>query len=160
MTRSIGGGGWQSVVRRHGGRQEWNSKTDTTIHSIFGDNLPESMGTRGLYNIFSNYGIVMDAFIPNKRRKMTRSRFGFVRYNCSVAADIAVQKEHGLWCDDRALRVKMADFGKESGPQPRLNQAPQTRKVIAVNTTYTAGHHKNRSFAEVVSSRGVQTNAI
>ncbi|KAL7204983.1 hypothetical protein ACSBR2_017996 [Camellia fascicularis] len=118
------------------------------------------MGARGLYNIFSNYGIVMDAFIPNKRRKMTRSHFGFVRYSCSVAADIAVQKAHGLWCDDRALRVKMADFGKESGPLPRSNQAPQTRKVIAVNTMHTIGHQRNRSFAEVVSGRGGQTNAI
>ncbi|GMP83746.1 hypothetical protein CsSME_00037553 [Camellia sinensis var. sinensis] len=54
----------------------------------------------------------------------------------------------------------MVDFGKESGPQPRLNQAPQTKKVIAVNTTYTAGHQRNISFAEVMSDRGVQTNAI
>ena len=117
--RRLEGGGWQPVVRRHGGRSEWNNKSVTNIHTIFVDNLPESMVTRGLYNIFSNYGIVMDVFIPNKRRKMTRSRFGFVRYNCSVAADIAVQKAHGLWCDDRALKVKKTDFGKEYVPQSK-----------------------------------------
>ncbi|KAL7195279.1 hypothetical protein ACSBR1_035489 [Camellia fascicularis] len=86
----IGGGGWQPVVRRHGSREEWNRKADVTIHSIFVDNIPDSMGTRGLYTIFSNYGVVMDAFIPNKRRKMAQSHFGLVRYNCSVAADMAV----------------------------------------------------------------------
>ncbi|GMQ03247.1 hypothetical protein CsSME_00049123 [Camellia sinensis var. sinensis] len=54
----------------------------------------------------------------------------------------------------------MADFGKEYGPQSRLNKAPQTRKVIAANFTHTVGHQRNRSFAEVVSGRGAQTNAI
>ncbi|KAL7202234.1 hypothetical protein ACSBR1_033830 [Camellia fascicularis] len=47
-------------------------------------------GAKGLYSIFVNYGVVMDVFIPNKRRKLTRSRFGFVRYNCSIAAAVAV----------------------------------------------------------------------
>ncbi|THG17671.1 hypothetical protein TEA_014780 [Camellia sinensis var. sinensis] len=119
----------------------------------------ESMGTRGLYTIFSNYGVVMDPFIPNKRRKMTRSRVGFVRYNCSTATDMAV-KGTGAWYDDRALRVKIAEFGKESGPQPRLKQAPQNRKAIANNTTYNAGYQRNRPIVEVVRGRGVHTNAI
>ncbi|KAL7225058.1 hypothetical protein ACSBR1_020363 [Camellia fascicularis] len=53
------------------------------------------MGTKGLYTIFSNYGVVMDVFIPNKTRKMTRSRFGFVKYLlCSCG--LVVQKENGL----------------------------------------------------------------
>ncbi|KAL7263541.1 hypothetical protein ACSBR1_001658 [Camellia fascicularis] len=71
------------------------------------------MRAKGLYSIFSNYGVVVDTFILNKRRKMTRSRFGFVRYNCFVTANMAIQKENGLWCDDKALKVKMEDFGKD-----------------------------------------------
>ncbi|KAL7220024.1 hypothetical protein ACSBR2_012981 [Camellia fascicularis] len=77
------GGGSQPVVRQHSGRGVWSRRADATIHSIFVDNIPESMRTSVLYTIFSNY------------------------------ADMAVQKAHGLWCDDRALKVKMAEFGKE-----------------------------------------------
>ncbi|CAL5347681.1 unnamed protein product [Camellia sinensis] len=154
------GGGWQPVVRRHGGRGVWSSRADVAIYSVFVDNIPEAMGTRGLYNIFSNYGVVMDAFIPNKRRKMTRSRFGFVRYNCSVTADMAVQKAHGLWCDDRALKVKMAEFEKVFGPKPRSRQVPQTRMATNDSLMVTAGHQRTRSFAEVVRGRGIQTAAI
>ena len=105
---------------------------------------------RALHNIFSNYRVVMDAFIPNKCRKMTRSRFGFVRYNCSVAADMAVQKAHGLWCDDRALKVKMAEFEKVFGAKPRSRQVPQTRTAANSSIMATAGYQKTRSFAEVV----------
>lgn len=82
------------MVRRHSDREVWSSRADVTIHSVFVDNILESMGTRELYNIFSNYGVVMDAFIPNKRRKMTQSRFGFVRYNCSVAKRTWQYKKH------------------------------------------------------------------
>ncbi|KAL7173921.1 hypothetical protein ACSBR2_033225 [Camellia fascicularis] len=62
----------------------------TDIHSVFVNNILEAMGAKGLYSIFVNYGVVMDVFIPNKRRKLTRSRFGFLRYNCSIAAAVAV----------------------------------------------------------------------
>ncbi|GMP56130.1 hypothetical protein CsSME_00020718 [Camellia sinensis var. sinensis] len=154
------GGGWQLVVRRHGGRGVWSSRADVAIHSVFMDNIPEFMGTRGLYNIFSNYGVVMDAFIPNKRGKMTRSRFGCVRYNCSVAADMAVQKAHGLWCDDRALKVKMAEFEKVFGPKARSRQVPQTRMAANESLMVTAGYQRTRSFAEVVRGRGIQTATV
>ncbi|XP_028101346.1 serine/arginine-rich splicing factor SC35-like [Camellia sinensis] len=108
-------GGWQPVIRRHGGRQVWNSWTNGSIHSVFVDNLPETMRAKGLYSIFSNYGVVVDTFIPNKLRKMTRSRFGFVRYSCPVGPDMAIHKANGLWCDDKALKVKKADYSKEDG---------------------------------------------
>ena len=104
-------GGRQPVVRRHSGRGVWNSWANVSIYSVFVDNLPEAMRAKGLYSIFSNYGVVVDTFILNKRRKMKRSRFGFVRYNCSVTTNMAIQKANGLWCHDKALKVKMADFG-------------------------------------------------
>ncbi|KAL7229196.1 hypothetical protein ACSBR2_007820 [Camellia fascicularis] len=55
---------------------------------------------------------VNDAFIPSKRRKATGSRFGFVRYDCKVAAEMAVLKADGLWCDNKALKVKKVEFKK------------------------------------------------
>ncbi|KAL7185221.1 hypothetical protein ACSBR2_027199 [Camellia fascicularis] len=82
--------GWRPVLRKHGDKGGRNSAPDNEIHTIFVDNLPESMDPKGLYKVFTNYGIVKDVFIPNKRRKLTRSRFGFVRYACPVAGNMAV----------------------------------------------------------------------
>ncbi|KAL7264396.1 hypothetical protein ACSBR1_002365 [Camellia fascicularis] len=75
-------GGWKPVLSKHGGQ--------------------ESMDPKGLFTLFTNFGVVKDVFIPNKRRKMTRSRFGFVRYDCLNAASMAIQKANGLWYDNRA----------------------------------------------------------
>ncbi|KAL7220854.1 hypothetical protein ACSBR2_013694 [Camellia fascicularis] len=83
-------------------------------------------GPRWSHKLFFNYGVVTDTFIPNKRRKLTRSRFGFVRYNWSVVADMAVQKANGLWCGDCALRVKMEEFGKYGDAKHKMVYVPQT----------------------------------
>ncbi|KAL7204376.1 hypothetical protein ACSBR2_017454 [Camellia fascicularis] len=53
------------------------------------------MDPKGLFVLFSKFGVVKDAFIPNKRRQTTRSRFSFVRYDCSVVASMAIQKQMG-----------------------------------------------------------------
>ncbi|KAL7246672.1 hypothetical protein ACSBR2_001723 [Camellia fascicularis] len=154
------GGGWQPVVRRHGGREVWSRREEATIHSVFVDNIPETMGAKGLYSIFSNYGVVLDVFIPNKRRQMTRTRFGFVRYNCSVAADMAVQKANGLWCDDRALKVKMAEFGKEYDTKRRSIRGPPIRKVTEVNHMLTVGYQRKQTYAEAVRGRDDVTTTV
>lgn len=58
--------------------------------------------------------MVQDVFIPYKRKRSTNTRFGFVRFNCFVAATVAVQKTNGLWVDDKAIKVKHADLRKEN----------------------------------------------
>ncbi|KAL7161381.1 hypothetical protein ACSBR2_041940 [Camellia fascicularis] len=72
------------------------------------------MVPRSLFTLFSSYGVVKDVFIPNKRRKATGSRFGFVRYDCSIAARVAVQKADGIWCDDKSLKVRLVEFGSNA----------------------------------------------
>ncbi|KAL7263059.1 hypothetical protein ACSBR1_001268 [Camellia fascicularis] len=80
------------------------------------------MDPRALYKLFTKFGIVRDVFIPQKRRKATNSRFGFVRFDCSMAANVAVQKADGLWVEDRELKVKMATYGKLKVRENRRNQ--------------------------------------
>ncbi|GAB2268018.1 hypothetical protein Dimus_002996 [Dionaea muscipula] len=63
--------------------------------------------------LFSSFGVVKDAFIPRKKSKRG-NRFGFVRYDCSVAAEVAIQKANGLWIKDKELKVKVADFTREN----------------------------------------------
>ncbi|KAL7169036.1 hypothetical protein ACSBR2_034128 [Camellia fascicularis] len=70
------------------------------------------MDSKGLFKLFRKFGIVKDAFIPRKRRRVSGSKFGFVRYDCEVSADMAIQKTDGLWCDNKALKVKRVDFQK------------------------------------------------
>ncbi|GMP68894.1 hypothetical protein CsSME_00028347 [Camellia sinensis var. sinensis] len=68
-----------------------------------------------------------------------------------------VQKTNGLWCDDKALKFKMAKFGKKYDLKPRSVQVPQIRKAMDDNHTHNVGYQRNRSFAEVVRGRGVPT---
>ncbi|XP_028099290.1 serine/arginine-rich splicing factor 2-like [Camellia sinensis] len=121
-------GGWKPVIRKHGGARSMHQRSESGIYIVFVDNLLESMEPKGLYTLFNNFGVVQDVFIPHKRRKMTRSRFGFVRYNCSIAASMAVQKANGLWCDNRALKVKAVDFVRRKEAHKRPLYLPTQRQ--------------------------------
>ncbi|KAL7230469.1 hypothetical protein ACSBR2_008864 [Camellia fascicularis] len=105
-------GGWIPVIKRRvvGNQDGYCKKTE--VITIFVDNIPESMDAKGLFNLFRKFGVVKDAFIPGKRRRVLGSRFGFVQYDCEVAAEMAIEKADGLWCDNKALKVKRAEFQK------------------------------------------------
>ncbi|KAL7165260.1 hypothetical protein ACSBR2_041030 [Camellia fascicularis] len=68
----------------------------TRFFTVFADNIPNSVNPKGVYNLFSKFGLVKNVFIPQKRRKLTNTRFGFVRFDCPMAAKVAVQKANGL----------------------------------------------------------------
>ncbi|KAL7254779.1 hypothetical protein ACSBR1_009010 [Camellia fascicularis] len=70
QTSTNGTGDWKPVVRKHGG-QAAGALRESTIYSVFVDNLPTSMGAKGLFQLFSNFGVVLDAYILNKRRRST-----------------------------------------------------------------------------------------
>lgn len=80
------------------------------LFSLFVDNLPEDVGLNWFRKFFSQYGVVKDAYIPFKRSKVSKKRFGFVRYNCASSAEVAISKANGFWIDNRKLYVKMAAF--------------------------------------------------
>ncbi|KAL7218203.1 hypothetical protein ACSBR2_011474 [Camellia fascicularis] len=90
-------GGWIPVVKQRKRSDTWNKVGSNGLFSVFVDNLPFNMDPRALFKLFTNFGIVRDVFIPQKRRKATNSRFGFVRFDFLVAANVAVQKADGLW---------------------------------------------------------------
>ncbi|THG03281.1 hypothetical protein TEA_028378 [Camellia sinensis var. sinensis] len=75
-----------------------------------------------LHDQFNKFGVVNDVFIPQKRRKLTNTIFGFVRYDCFITANIAEQKANGLWVDDKSLSVKIVEYGK--GMEDRQKQKP------------------------------------
>ncbi|KAL7265427.1 hypothetical protein ACSBR1_003243 [Camellia fascicularis] len=133
-----GGGGWKPVFRRRFGRPGASSN----IHTVFVDDIPVSMSPK-------------DVFIPNKRRKETQSRFGFVRFDCPVAAEVAIRKAHGVWCEDKMLKVKKANFGMEQGGKGQLQRRQETAKQEreATGRFGTAGFVKRGSYADVLKER-------
>ncbi|GAB2274223.1 Serine arginine-rich splicing factor 2 [Dionaea muscipula] len=62
------------------------------------------------------FGVVKDVFIPRKKSKIGK-RFGIVRYDCLVAASVAIQKTNGIWIQGKELKVKVADFDRVKGGQ-------------------------------------------
>ncbi|KAH7843699.1 hypothetical protein Vadar_019725 [Vaccinium darrowii] len=123
-------GGWIPVGNKRINRVEAMNNTrvqfnngNGPLFTLFIDNLPEDASNSWLKEFFSNYGVVIGTFIPEKRSKATGRKFGFVRYNCSVSADVAISKAHGLWCKDMKLFVKYASFTPyRHGNQINLNE--------------------------------------
>ncbi|XP_028067732.1 polyadenylate-binding protein 5-like [Camellia sinensis] len=121
MSAAIAGagrsGGWQPVLygKRRLDRREGSRKSGKGIFTIFVDNIPWSMNPKGLFSLFSKFGIVKDVYIPSKTRKSTKTRFGFVRFDCPVAVAVAIQKTNRLWCEDKELYVKRVEFEKARG---------------------------------------------
>ncbi|KAL7180865.1 hypothetical protein ACSBR1_039845 [Camellia fascicularis] len=115
------------------------------------------MNPKSLFTLFNKVGVVKDAFIPLKRRKATGSRFGFVRYDCKVATEMAVLKADGLWCDNKALKVKKAKFKKGEFKQHVMANREDGRMMQ--RSLRSLGQRRldsisRRSFAEVVQNGG------
>ncbi|KAL7248025.1 hypothetical protein ACSBR2_002843 [Camellia fascicularis] len=105
------------------------------VQTLFVENLPESMNPKGLYTLFTKFGVVKDVFIPFKRKKATRSRFGFVRYDCPVAAQVAIRKANGNSIFGREQKGEIQNLAK---------------KVIQVKGNAGEQTSRRPSFAEVV----------
>ncbi|KAL7251606.1 hypothetical protein ACSBR1_013449 [Camellia fascicularis] len=113
-------GRWNPMLRRRRVGNQGSRSIENGLFTIFVDEIPNSMNPKSLFTLFNKFGVVKDAFIPAKRRKATRSRFGFMRYDCKVATKMAVLKADGLWCDNKALKVKKAEFEREKKREEKL----------------------------------------
>ncbi|CAL5382682.1 unnamed protein product [Camellia sinensis] len=146
-------GGWIPVVKQRRGKGTWSKEPRTELFSMFVDNLPSSMDPKTLFKLFTKFGIVKDVFIPQKRRKFTNTKFGFVRFDCSVAARVAVSKANGLWIEDREIQVKMAEYDRfKEGAQNR-NQTKGSKGINEAGgrkVHYQHGLH--RSYAEILKT--------
>ncbi|CAL5409433.1 unnamed protein product [Camellia sinensis] len=111
------------------------------------------MNPKRLFSLFSKFGVVKDVFIPAKRRKATRSRFGFVRFDCPVVAGVTIQKANGAWCENKVLKVKKADFGKKQMILGTKKPLTMLRKVVE--------EPRNRyTYAEVVKGGALKKESV
>ncbi|GAB2282179.1 Splicing factor [Dionaea muscipula] len=96
-------GDWNLVLRRLFRRNMHSNRRSQTMEiTLFVEDIPEAMDNGELKKLILRYGVVMDAYIPGKRNKAGK-RFGFVGYNCAVAAEVAIQRTNGLWIKDRRV---------------------------------------------------------
>lgn len=98
-------GGWIPVIRKHKGQSGHRGGSRATF-TLFVDNIPESKDLRWLKWAFNRFGVVRDAFIPQKRSKRTGNHFGFVRHDCHAAADMTISKMNGVWVENTRLFAK------------------------------------------------------
>ncbi|KAL7216785.1 hypothetical protein ACSBR1_028669 [Camellia fascicularis] len=151
MANRVRDGGWIPVVRQWKGGGAHNKEAQHGLFTVFVDNIPSTMDAKALFKLFIKFGIVKDTYIPFKRRKVTNSRFGFVRYNCSIAASVAIQKENGILVDDSILEVKMAAYDRDSrSEQSKKKLQPARRFLDTSNFKGKAAFVGHRSFAEVL----------
>ncbi|KAL7257768.1 hypothetical protein ACSBR1_003972 [Camellia fascicularis] len=150
-------GSWIPVVnqRRGGGSRGYEARNG--LYTVFVDNIPRSLDANSLFKLFKKFGVVKDVFIPFKRRKATNSRFGFVRFDCHVASDIAIQKANGLLVDDKVLAVKYATHDR-SVPSMRRPQANR-EAFYPIRGTGSIPYTVHKSFAEVLQ-RGMTMAAV
>lgn len=93
-----------------------------------------------------------DVFIPNKRGKNYGKRFGFVRFDCPLSADVAIEKANGSRFLENTIIVKRAAFNKNGlvnsvkvSEFPANNKnfqnshTPGTRRVPAQEHSFLAG---------------------
>ncbi|KAL7254837.1 hypothetical protein ACSBR1_009058 [Camellia fascicularis] len=145
------GGGWIPVLRQRRGDGAQGNEARHGVVTVFVDNIPSAMAAKALFKLFSNFGIVKEAFIPYKRRQATNSCFGFVRYDCQVAAAVAIQKGNGLLVDDKVLEVKVAAYDRNNrGEQGRGKPQHSRRAPHTNNFSGKAALVGHRSFAEVL----------
>ncbi|KAL7262881.1 hypothetical protein ACSBR1_001111 [Camellia fascicularis] len=93
----MGRRGWIPIVKQRRGKEAWSKEPRNELFSVFVDNLPFNMDPKTLFKLFTKFGMVKDVFISQKRRKVTNTRFGFVKYDCSVVANVAVDKKPVYW---------------------------------------------------------------
>ncbi|GAB2274124.1 hypothetical protein Dimus_008895 [Dionaea muscipula] len=140
-------GGWNSVLKR-----SYRDKLTTTVQQSF--------------------GVVKDAYIPRKRSKDGK-HFGFIRYDCTVATELAIHKTNGLWIDDKELIVKMVEFdrSKEKSLMSRGNKVIEVYRDIVSNPrmkerqarlTEQQGKRLNStgSYADAVRNAGAKEDMI
>ncbi|KAL7213452.1 hypothetical protein ACSBR2_016055 [Camellia fascicularis] len=121
------------------------------LFTVLVDNLPGAMNAQSLFKLLTKFGIVKNVFIPLKRRIVSKSRFGFVRFDCPVAADIAIQKANCLLVDDMVLQVKKATHARGNRDEQSRGLSQNTRRFFTTTSMRgKAPYADQRSFGEVL----------
>lgn len=92
-------------------RYENRGDQDRTF-SIFIDNLLVDLDNLGLKILFSDYGVVMNAYVPNKVGRRSVRKYGFVRFGEKEKGEKAIEGMNGKFVGGHKLDVAWARFQK------------------------------------------------
>ena len=151
----VGNRGAPSLLWRSGLREpiKTSARGQSTIVTLFVDNIPRTLATSWLRHLFRRCGKVVDLFISTKVRKSNKNGFGFVRYDTIQEAKKAIAQLNGLAVQGRELKVSMARYQK--GGTPVQQSQPMARKKLPENKRITQpAFRDHRKYSEVV--RGFQ----
>ncbi|GKE28514.1 RNA-directed DNA polymerase, eukaryota [Tanacetum coccineum] len=126
-------------------------------------NFPDSVDSRGIWNVCSPYGRLVDAFIANKRSKVGK-RFGFIRYVGIKDVSDFVRSLSNIWIGSFHLYVSVARFqwpNSNKSIENHYTRGPQMMNVDdaktnpnpnSKNTSHNHNdmHSEKPSFASVV----------
>ncbi|KAL9673562.1 hypothetical protein QQ045_029822 [Rhodiola kirilowii] len=113
MERETPNGQKPYKVERNFQRRRWvNFHTlREELYSVFVDNIPVGKGVEWLRALFSKDGQAVDVFIPARGRRVSNTRFGFVRYKSLGEARAAIRRWSGANVGKAKLLVLLADNG-------------------------------------------------
>ncbi|CAO2834640.1 unnamed protein product [Amaranthus hypochondriacus] len=123
--------------------------------TLFIDGLPQGISKEWLWDVFAEHGGVNDIFISRKRRPANSNAFGFVRFNKSEDARVAIEKLNGRIIKGKKMAVTIAKYNRAEsrGQNPR----PQSKaQPVKKHRIITPANRDSRMYVDVVrgSKRG------
>ncbi|GKB99138.1 RNA-directed DNA polymerase, eukaryota, partial [Tanacetum coccineum] len=128
------------------------SKADQTAKiskSVYVSNFPEGCSSKDLWKVCSEYGTVVDVFIPNKKSKVGK-RFAFVRFIKVFNLDRLIQNLNTIWIGRFHLFANLVHFERPKKPNLHPNNVAAASNHSR-GVDYVKGHVKPGSFANIVS---------
>ncbi|KAL6995798.1 hypothetical protein U1Q18_005934 [Sarracenia purpurea var. burkii] len=80
------------------------------------------MHHRWLGQLFAQCGTIRGVYIPSKKRVVSKSKFGFLRFKEGIAVEKAIRMFHEIWCMNNRLVVKHEKVSKRSARRSGLGQ--------------------------------------
>ena len=87
-----------------------NRGNQDQIFSIFIDNLPVDLDNLDLKTLFSGYGVIMDAYVPNKFGRRSGRKYRFMRFGEKENDEKAIEGMNGKFVGGHKLDVAWARF--------------------------------------------------
>nr|GEV34611.1 RNA-directed DNA polymerase, eukaryota, reverse transcriptase zinc-binding domain protein [Tanacetum cinerariifolium] len=119
--------------------------------SIFVMNFPEEFKARDLWRICTQYGTVIDAFIPNRRSK-SGYRFGFICFIRIKDVDRLVSNLCTIWVGRLKLHANIARFQRTplNSDNLKANSDVEKSNVVGGTQKEMGVHGHSNSFVQAV----------
>ncbi|GJU97700.1 RNA-directed DNA polymerase, eukaryota, partial [Tanacetum coccineum] len=133
LNKNIDSNGWTWIFRNNKTpiskpiTNPFHREVDKVATSFYVTNFSDSLDAKGLWNVCTSYGRLVDAFIANKRSKVGK-RFGFICF---------------MGVSDASEFVSVPLDVNKTNPNPNSKNIPHNQNDM----------HSDRSFASVVHGK-------